>query len=100
MSLMDWEGMRPDRRPLESNVQCPPKRCSCEYVLWDGNSISHRGFAGMPSPHCTCPLGSVSKGKVMREQCPAAFLLGFLQYVASNGFLSLQNIHSALQGRV
>ena len=39
MSLMDWEGMRPDRRPLESNVQCPPKRCSCEYVLGDGKSI-------------------------------------------------------------
>ena len=38
---------------------------------------SHRGFAGMPSPHCTCVLGSVSKGKVMREQCPAAFPAGF-----------------------
>ena len=25
MSLMDWEGMRPDRRPLESNVQCHQK---------------------------------------------------------------------------
>lgn len=30
---------------------------------WMAILSSHRGFAGMPSPHCTCPLGSVSKGK-------------------------------------
>ena len=60
---------------------------------------SHRGFAGMPSPHCTCPLGSVSKGKVMKEQCPAAFLLSFLQYVASNGFLITSEHPLCLTGK-
>ena len=55
---------------------------------------SHRGFAGMPSPHCTCPLGSVSKGKVMRERafstCRLDILsLGAGQHAGRAGFQML-----------